>query len=138
MTLGKIERFRATMWQDFLVRAQFESFESARERIKLWIRYYIRQLGISRKTYYQWEKRALQGMMAGLEQQPPGRPAKETDPQLEALQWRVKQLEAQLEIAKQTASVRGILREMERGQQTTPRKGSKKNPQRLTSGKSSR
>jgi transposase InsO family protein len=40
MTLGKVERFWATIWQDFLVRAQFESFESARERIKLWIKYY--------------------------------------------------------------------------------------------------
>jgi transposase InsO family protein len=40
MTLGKIERFWSTLWQDFLVRAQFESFESARERIKLWIKHY--------------------------------------------------------------------------------------------------
>ena len=40
MTLGKVERFWATIWQDFLVRAQFESFEAARERIKLWIKYY--------------------------------------------------------------------------------------------------
>jgi transposase InsO family protein len=40
MTLGKVERFWSTIWQDFLVRAQFDSFESARERIKLWIQYY--------------------------------------------------------------------------------------------------
>lgn len=40
MTLGKIERFWETIWQDFLSRAQFESFESARERIHLWIKYY--------------------------------------------------------------------------------------------------
>ena len=40
MTLGKIERFWSTLWQDFLVRAQFDSFESARERIKLWIKHY--------------------------------------------------------------------------------------------------
>jgi transposase InsO family protein len=40
MTLGKIERFWATIWQEFLERAQFESFEAARERIKLWIKYY--------------------------------------------------------------------------------------------------
>jgi transposase InsO family protein len=40
MTLGKVERFWATIWQDFLVRAQFNSFEEARERIKLWIKYY--------------------------------------------------------------------------------------------------
>jgi transposase InsO family protein len=40
MTLGKIERFWATIWQEFLSRAQFESFESARERIRLWVKYY--------------------------------------------------------------------------------------------------
>ena len=42
MTLGKVERFWSTIWQEFLCRAQFESFEVAQERIKLWIRYYIR------------------------------------------------------------------------------------------------
>ena len=40
MTLGKIERFWATIWQDFLTRAQFESFDSARERIRFWIQHY--------------------------------------------------------------------------------------------------
>jgi len=40
MTLGKVERFWATMWQEFLVRAQFDSFESARDRLKLWVKYY--------------------------------------------------------------------------------------------------
>jgi transposase InsO family protein len=40
MTLGKVERFWETIWQEFLCRAQFDSFDAARERIKLWIRYY--------------------------------------------------------------------------------------------------
>lgn len=40
ITLGKIERFWSTIWQDFLVRAQFDGFEAARERIKLWIKHY--------------------------------------------------------------------------------------------------
>lgn len=40
MTLGKIERFWKTIWDEFLVRAQFDSFESARERVRLWIKYY--------------------------------------------------------------------------------------------------
>ena len=40
MTLGKVERFWSTIWQDFLVRAQFDSFEAARERIKIWIKHY--------------------------------------------------------------------------------------------------
>ena len=40
MTLGKVERFWSTIWQEFLARAPFDSFEAARERIRLWIRYY--------------------------------------------------------------------------------------------------
>lgn len=40
MTLGKVERFWASLWQEFLVRAQFDSFESAQERLRLWVKYY--------------------------------------------------------------------------------------------------
>jgi transposase InsO family protein len=40
MTLGKIERFWKTIWEEFLVRAQFDSFESACERIRLWVKHY--------------------------------------------------------------------------------------------------
>ncbi len=40
MTLGKIERFWKTIWEEFLVRAQFDSFESAGERIRLWVKHY--------------------------------------------------------------------------------------------------
>ena len=40
MTLGKVERFWSTIWTEFLSRAQFESFENARERIKAWVKHY--------------------------------------------------------------------------------------------------
>jgi len=40
MTLGKIERFWKTVFGEFLSRAQFDSFENARERVLLWIKYY--------------------------------------------------------------------------------------------------
>jgi transposase InsO family protein len=40
MTLGKIERFWKTIYEEFLVRAQFGSFEEARERVRQWIQYY--------------------------------------------------------------------------------------------------
>jgi len=40
MTLGKIERFWKTILDEFLFRAQFGSFEEARERISLWVKYY--------------------------------------------------------------------------------------------------
>src|SRR5512139_2340086 len=40
MTLGKIERFWKTIYEEFLVRAQFGSFEEAQERIRQWLQYY--------------------------------------------------------------------------------------------------
>jgi transposase InsO family protein len=40
MTLGKIERFWETIFQEFLSKAQFNSFEDARDRIGLWVKFY--------------------------------------------------------------------------------------------------
>jgi len=40
MTLGKIERFWKTVYEEFLIRAQFGSFEEAQERIRQWVKYY--------------------------------------------------------------------------------------------------
>jgi transposase InsO family protein len=40
MTLGKLERFWKTIYEEYLVRAQFGSFEEARERIRQWVQYY--------------------------------------------------------------------------------------------------
>lgn len=40
MTLGKIERFWKTIWEEFLSRASFNGLEEARERIRLWVKYY--------------------------------------------------------------------------------------------------
>ena len=40
MTLGKIERFWKSIQNEFLFRAQFDSFEQAVERTAFWIKYY--------------------------------------------------------------------------------------------------
>src|SRR5512136_1840732 len=40
MTLGKVERFWKTIYEEFLVRAQFGSFEETQERIRQWVKYY--------------------------------------------------------------------------------------------------
>ncbi len=40
MTLGKLERFWKTIFEEYLSRAQFGSFEEARERIRQWVKYY--------------------------------------------------------------------------------------------------
>src|SRR5207244_3308521 len=76
-----------------------------------------RQMGISRKTYYQWEKRALLGMMARLEEQTPGRPRKKANPQLRAMGEKIAKLEARLKVAQQTAQVRAILIAMRKAQE---------------------
>ena len=43
MTKGKIERLWKTILVEFLNRAQFETFEAARERVALWVKYYNHQ-----------------------------------------------------------------------------------------------
>jgi hypothetical protein len=41
-----------------------------------------RRLAMSRKTYYQWESRALTGMLAALQPGQPGRPPATQDPEV--------------------------------------------------------
>jgi len=43
MTLGKIERFWRTIWEEFLEDAVFASFADARQRVDHWISYYNHQ-----------------------------------------------------------------------------------------------
>jgi transposase len=65
-----------------------------------------RQLGISRKTYYQWERRALAAMVEALGNRPPGRPPRLLDPEKEALQRQAQELQAKLEVLEQTERIR--------------------------------
>jgi len=47
MTLGKVERFWKTIWEEFLERGQFGSFEEAQERVRYWVQYYKPQAAAS-------------------------------------------------------------------------------------------
>lgn len=71
-------------------------------------------LGVSRKTYYQWERRALQGMVDQLTQRPPGRPQKPDDPEKAALRQQLQQAQAKLQAASQLAELRAVLRDLDR------------------------
>ena len=68
-----------------------------------------RRLGVSRKTYYEWESRALQAMTGAMEERTAGRPALPVDTEKEDLKARVQALEHQLNIAKKTVEVRDLL-----------------------------
>lgn len=68
-----------------------------------------RRLGVSRKTYYEWERRALEAMTGALENKAPGRPALPQDAEKERLQEKITELENELFIAKKTVEVRNML-----------------------------
>jgi len=68
-----------------------------------------RRLGVSRKTYYEWENRALEAMTGALEDRAPGRPATPVDEEKERLQNEIAALQNDLFVAKKTVEVRDML-----------------------------
>jgi predicted DNA-binding protein (UPF0251 family) len=67
------------------------------------------RLGISRKTYYEWEDRALAAMAEALENHPPGRPPIPLDAEKEELRRKVLDLEKKLDLAEKTIEVKDLL-----------------------------
>ena len=67
------------------------------------------QLEVSRKTYYEWEDRALQAMALALENHSPGRPPVLLDAEKEELQRQVRDLEKKLYLAEKTIEVKELL-----------------------------
>jgi transposase len=66
-------------------------------------------LGVSRKTYYEWEEKSLKAMAQVLENRPPGRPPAPVDAEKEALQERIQELEKKLDLAEKTIEVKELL-----------------------------
>ena len=82
-----------------------------------------RLLGVSRKTYYEWEEKSLKAMSLALENRPSGRPPLTLDPEKEALRERVRELEKKLDLAEKTIEVKELLAAYEGFRE----KGTKKN-----------
>jgi len=80
-------------------------------------------LGVSRKTYYEWEEKSLKAMSLALENRPSGRPPLTLDPEKEVLRERVRELEKKLDLAEKTIEVKELLAAYEGFQE----KGTKKN-----------
>ena len=68
-----------------------------------------RRLGVSRKTYYEWEGRALQAMTDAMEDRTPGRPLIPQDEEKQRLQEQIAELEKKLFLAEKTSEVRDML-----------------------------
>src|SRR4030043_2039778 len=80
-------------------------------------------LGVSRKTYYEWEEKSLKAMVLALENRPPGRPPALMDPEKEALRDRIQELEKKLDLAEKTIEVKELLADYD----TFRDRGAKKN-----------
>jgi hypothetical protein len=71
-----------------------------------------KELGVSRKTYYEWENRALSAMMEALEDRKTGRPKKPQDSEKRALKHQVTDLEKKLEATEKTLLIREMLSDL--------------------------
>jgi transposase len=80
-------------------------------------------LGVSRKTYYEWEEKSLKAMALALENRPSGRPPLPVDAEKEAFRERIQELEKKLDLAEKTIEVKELLAAYEEFRH----KGSKKN-----------
>ena len=68
-----------------------------------------KRLGISRKTYYEWEEKSLRAMALALENRPAGRPPVPLDPEKENLREKIRELEKKLDLAEKTIEVKELL-----------------------------
>ena len=67
-----------------------------------------KRLGVSRKTYYEWEQRALGAMTLALENRPPGRLPVPLDEEKEGLRRQVKELEKKLFLTEKAMEVKEL------------------------------
>ena len=64
-----------------------------------------RLLGVSRKTYYEWEEKSLKAMALALENRLSGRPLPPVDEEKEALRERIRELEKKLYLAENSIKI---------------------------------
>jgi transposase len=113
---GLVEKNKKLARQRVLVILQVRSGAlTAKEGAKL--------LGVSRKTYYEWEEKSLKAMAVALENRPSGRPPAPVDLENKALQERIRDLEKKLDQAEKTIEVKELMKAYEEFRH----KGSKKN-----------
>jgi transposase len=66
-------------------------------------------LGVSRKTYYEWEEKSLKAMAQALENHAAGRPPAPIDLEKETLREQIQELEKKLDLAEKTIEVKELL-----------------------------
>lgn len=82
-------------------------------------------LGVSRKTYYEWEQRGLEGLMQSLESEEVGRPPNAVDPEKEAMAHKIQELEKKVAQAEQSETVRALFKAMREKEERVKKKASR-------------
>ena len=104
-----------------------EDADKAKERLAVVVRVLSGQLsateaaamlGISRKSYYEWQERALSGMQEALTNRPAGRKPAPVDAEKEQLKEQVETLSMKLTLAQKTIEVKNIIAEFEARQKS--------------------
>jgi transposase len=80
-----------------------------------------KRLGISRKTYYQWERRGLEGMMEALGSKASGRPQTPVDEEKAQLRREVQALRRQLQLMEESRAIRKMI-DLEKQEPITKRR----------------
>lgn len=104
-----------------------EDADKAKERLSVVVRVLSGQmsvteaaatLGISRKSYYEWQERALSNMQEALTDRPAGRKRMPVDAEKEQLKELVETLSMKLELAQKTIEVKNIIAAFEARQKS--------------------
>lgn len=70
------------------------------------------QLGVSRKTYYQWEQRGLTALLSGLADQASGRPCQPVDLEKQALEQKLEQAHRENAILQHKMALKDVLTDL--------------------------
>lgn len=71
-----------------------------------------KELGVSRKTYYKWEKRGLSALLDGLAEKDSGRPAPPQDSHQQELERQIEQLRQDNDLLTQQMALKDILSDL--------------------------
>ena len=71
-----------------------------------------KELGVSRKTYYEWEQKGLEALLGALTNKEPGRPANKADSEKDNLEKEVERLKDELEVANAKIRIKELMSEL--------------------------
>jgi len=101
---------QSSVYQQALARQRAQLIMQVRSGL-LSAREAARQMQVSRKTYYKWERRALAAMVEALGNREQGRPRQAIDPEKEELRRQTQELQAKVQVLEQTERIRQALQE---------------------------